>query len=65
MEELITTLGNFGSPSDYVSLVLREMVVLGVLAVVFVPSPGKKGLDVPLGLVALRQPHVRSLLSPY
>lgn len=31
MEEVITALGNFGSPSGYVPLVLRVMVVLGMI----------------------------------
>lgn len=34
------------------------MVVLGIIGQVFVPSPGKKGSDVPLGFVSLRQPPV-------
>lgn len=31
MEKVITTLGNFGSPSDYLFLSLREIVVLGII----------------------------------
>jgi len=55
VEEVINTLGNFGSPLDYVYLVLREVVALGIVG----PSPGKKESDVPLGFVSLRQPQVR------
>lgn len=57
MEEVITTLGNAGSPSDYVYMVLRELVLLCIIGFVFVPSPGDKGSDVPLGLMSLRQPE--------
>lgn len=52
MEEIITALGNFGSSSGCVPVVLGVVVVLGMTD--FAPSSGKEGSEVPLGFVSWR-----------
>lgn len=58
MEEVITTLGNFGSSSDYISLVLREMIVLGIIGHNVCSLFREETTDVFLVIVSLRQPWV-------